>query len=100
MIPRNLVPAITANDFNVEGVTNVTTLLRTNDRHRYRFTVRIIASSALAAAFAALGSSALAADVERNPDRDAYFGETHQHTSWSFDAYIFGNHVTGPADAY
>ena len=22
------------------------------------------------------------------------------HTSWSFDAYIFGNHITGPADAY
>ena len=40
------------------------------------------------------------AQVERNPDRDAYFGETHQHTSWSFDAYIFGNHITGPADAY
>jgi hypothetical protein len=37
---------------------------------------------------------------ERNPDREAYFGETHQHTSWSFDAYIFGNHVTGPADSY
>jgi hypothetical protein len=38
--------------------------------------------------------------VERNPERNAYFGETHQHTSWSFDAYIFGNHITGPADAY
>ena len=36
----------------------------------------------------------------RDPDREAYFGETHQHTSWSFDAYIFGNHLTGPADAY
>jgi hypothetical protein len=34
---------------------------------------------------------------ERNPDRKAYFGETHVHTSWSFDAFIFGNHVTGPA---
>ena len=33
-------------------------------------------------------------------DREAYFGETHVHTSWSFDAYIFGNTVTGPADAY
>jgi uncharacterized protein DUF3604 len=21
-----------------------------------------------------------------NPDRDAYFGETHVHTSWSLDA--------------
>ena len=35
-----------------------------------------------------------------NPQRNAYFGETHVHTSWSFDAYIFGNHLTGPADAY
>ncbi|MHA7777222.1 DUF3604 domain-containing protein [Roseibium sp. M-1] len=33
-------------------------------------------------------------------ERNAYFGETHVHTSWSFDAYIFGNHLTGPADAY
>ncbi len=41
-----------------------------------------------------------APQVERNPERNAYFGETHQHTSWSFDAYIFGNHITGPADAY
>jgi hypothetical protein len=38
--------------------------------------------------------------VERNPERNVYFGETHQHTSWSFDAYIFGNHITGPADSY
>ena len=37
---------------------------------------------------------------EKNPERNAYFGETHVHTSWSFDAFIFGNHVTGPADAY
>jgi len=37
----------------------------------------------------------------KNPaDRKAYFGETHVHTSWSFDAYIFGNTSTGPADAY
>jgi len=38
--------------------------------------------------------------VTRNPERDAYFGETHVHTSWSFDAYVFGNTVTGPTDAY
>jgi hypothetical protein len=37
---------------------------------------------------------------EKNPNREAYFGETHVHTSWSFDAYIFGNHITGPAEAY
>jgi hypothetical protein len=34
-----------------------------------------------------------------NPDRDAYFGETHIHTSWSVDAWLFGNHVTGPKEA-
>ena len=35
---------------------------------------------------------------ESNPDRDAYFGETHVRTSWSADAYLFGNHLTGPAE--
>jgi hypothetical protein len=35
-----------------------------------------------------------------NPERDAFYGEQHVHTSWSFDAYIFGNHVTGPEQAY
>jgi len=38
--------------------------------------------------------------AQKKPDKDAYFGETHVHTSWSFDAYIFGNRLTGPADAY
>jgi hypothetical protein len=47
-----------------------------------------------------LGSGALAAWAQRNPERQAYFGQTHVHTSWSFDAYIFGNTLTGPEDAY
>src|SRR5580765_907880 len=38
--------------------------------------------------------------VEKNPDRNAYFGEEHIHTSWSVDAWIFGNRITGPGDAY
>nr|WP_275593307.1 DUF3604 domain-containing protein [Rhizobium gallicum] len=33
-------------------------------------------------------------------ERQAFFGETHVHTGWSFDAYIFGNTKTTPADAY
>ncbi len=37
---------------------------------------------------------------QKNPDRNAYFGETHLHTSWSPDAWLFGNKITGPADAY
>ena len=41
-----------------------------------------------------------AASAAPNPERDVFFGETHVHTSWSFDAYTFGNHLTGPEDAY
>ena len=37
--------------------------------------------------------------AEPNPERNAYFGETHIHTSWSADAWVMGNRVTGPADA-
>lgn len=43
---------------------------------------------------------ALAAASAGAQERQAYFGETHVHTSWSFDAFIFGNHKTSPADAY
>jgi hypothetical protein len=42
------------------------------------------------------GLPALAA----NPERDAYFGETHVHTSWSLDAFALGNVLTNPGDAY
>ena len=58
-------------------------------------------SATLASACTALllgwGSHALA---QGNPLRDAYFGETHVHTSWSADAWLFGNRMTDPADAY
>ena len=57
--------------------------------------------SALACATAAAAiATGLPAQAAPNPLRNAYYGETHVHTSWSFDAYIFGNHVTSPADAY
>ena len=29
----------------------------------------------------------------KNPERNAYFGETHLHTSWSLDAYLFGKNL-------
>lgn len=35
----------------------------------------------------------------RNPLRDAYFGDLHVHTGFSFDAHAYGNPLT-PADAY
>jgi hypothetical protein len=54
------------------------------------------------AALASLGllAFALPAAAQKNPDRNVYFGQTHSHTSWSLDAYIIGNTVTGPAEAY
>ena len=55
-------------------------------------------SSAVMFGFILVMATAAAAQ-EKNPDRNAYW-RTHVHTSWSFDAFIFGNHITGPADAY
>src|SRR5262245_26441165 len=54
---------------------------------------------------ALLGSAALllaitATVAAPNPDRECYFGQTHSHTSWSVDAYLIGNHITTPEDAY
>ena len=36
-----------------------------------------------------------------NPEREAYFGETHVHTSWSLDSYLgFNNTLAGPEEFY
>jgi hypothetical protein len=34
-----------------------------------------------------------------NPERNAYFGDVHVHTGWSFDAFTNGSQTT-PTDAY
>ena len=60
---------------------------------------RLVHFVATALALVASGAG-VAAGPEANPDRDVYFGETHVHTSWSFDAFVFGNTKTGPEDAY
>ena len=57
----------------------------------------LILSMVLAALFVAPGT--LRAQ-ERNPERNAYFGETHIHTSYSLDAWTFGDRVTNPGDSY
>ena len=51
-------------------------------------------------AASAPAQSPAAAPAKPNPLRDVFFGETHLHTSWSFDAYVFGNTLAGPEDAY
>lgn len=59
-------------------------------------------SFAVAVGVVALGAAGARAEdaPQPNPERNAYFGETHIHTSWSLDAWVFGNHLTGPADSY
>ena len=37
--------------------------------------------------------------AQRNPTMNAYFGDTHVHTAWSFDAFIYGTRTT-PEEAY
>lgn len=42
-----------------------------------------------------------AAFAQQAPEREAYFGETHVHTSWSLDSYLgFGNTIAGPEEFY
>ena len=52
----------------------------------------------ISAGFAFVVLAASSAFAQPNPDKNAYFGETHIHTSWSVDAWLMGNRVTGPDD--
>lgn len=47
----------------------------------------------------AVSTNVAAQGGKPNPERNVYFGEQHIHTSWSVDAWLFGNHLTGPGDA-
>ncbi len=58
-----------------------------------------VAAAVLAAGVLGLAASSAFAQ-ERNPERNAYFGETHVHTSYSADAWLFGDRMTDPGDAY
>jgi hypothetical protein len=59
--------------------------------------LRRAATLCAASTLSLLPASAFA--QEKNPDRNAYFGEEHIHTSWSVDAWLMGNRITGPDEA-
>ncbi len=61
---------------------------------------RFLLTATLAAGIATRGMVGAAELPPPNPERDAYFGETHLHTSWSVDAWVMGNRLTGPDDAF
>jgi hypothetical protein len=61
--------------------------------------MRVSLGRTIGSTLSAILLSALPVLAAPNPERNAYFGETHQHTSWSVDAWLFGNHLTGPKEA-
>ena len=62
------------------------------------FSIRALHCALLSAGFVGLVTAPAMAQT-KNPERNAYFGETHVHTSWSLDAWLGGNR-TDPGDAY
>ena len=61
---------------------------------------KLAALGVVALAMVGLGFAASPASGQTpNPDKNAYFGETHIHTSLSVDAWVLGNRITGPDDA-
>ena len=60
-----------------------------------RFLIPSVAVVAVASCCAANAFS----QVERHPEKRAFFGETHMHTAYSLDGYLGGTRQT-PSDAY
>src|SRR5262245_48620188 len=66
---------------------------KTNDGESMKRQLAVIVLALLVAGINGL-------EQQPNPERNAYFGETHVHTSWSLDAFAIGNIHTTPGDAY
>src|SRR5262245_45523059 len=81
----------------------ITRLIKSSSEIRGERTMTSISRRALCQVVLAVAAVLLSASpllAQKNPERNAYFGETHVHTSWSLDAFSMGNTLTTPADAY
>ncbi len=90
------------NSFAVPTLVTLAVLIALAGCHRTDSTSTASTESAPAVAAAPAAAPTveqLEAAVPENPLKDAYFGETHVHTSYSLDAYIGGARIT-PDDAY
>ena len=81
----------------VAGINRVALRIKIPNKSLYTMNPKFLLRCAaiLCAAFILTTASSFATP---NPEKDVFFGETHVHTSWSFDAYTFGNTLTGPED--
>lgn len=65
---------------------------------RAKFTLSIL--GACLGVMASTAVTGVKAEVVQNPLRDAYFGDLHLHTTYSFDAYVLFGTTTDPEVAY
>lgn len=60
----------------------------------------LLTSTALVICALSLGAEGLAQPIKVNPERDAYYGDLHLHTTYSFDAYVLMGTKVDPDQAY
>ena len=62
--------------------------------------IRGVLHSALNATWIVLGTLSATAWAQSGPGTQVYFGDTHVHSSYSYDSYTMQNRSAGPEVAY